>query len=131
MKNKKNELPRGFLWADLKNFDELFDEPTGEEIYELYKELRNGRYSHNYKVVKAYYQAVNDGCVTETGTGIAKILPPTNPFLPESGEKKQTVIDRLKLFLQKFMSTTEQVNVNVTIENHFDGKISQLTINGQ
>ena len=35
-------------------------------------------------------RAFADGFVTETGTGIAKILPPSNPFLPESDEKKQT-----------------------------------------
>lgn len=43
-----------------------------------------------------------DGYVTETGTGIAKILPPTNPFLPDSGEKKQTVIDKLKAYFNRF-----------------------------
>ena len=76
-------------------------------------------------------RAFQDGFVTETGTGIAKILPPSNPFLPESGEKKQTVLEKLKAYLQKFMGTTEPVTVNVTIENHFEGEIDTLTINGQ
>ena len=52
-------------------------------------------------------RAFADGYVTETGTGIAKILPPTNPFLPESGKKKQTVIEKLKAYLRKFINTTE------------------------
>ena len=52
-------------------------------------------------------RAFDDGYVTETGTGIAQILPPSNPFLPESGEKKRTVIERLKAFLSKFLNTTE------------------------
>ena len=52
-------------------------------------------------------RAFADGYVTETGTGIAKILPPSNPFLPESGEKKQTVIEKLKEYLNKFLNTTE------------------------
>jgi type I restriction enzyme R subunit len=52
-------------------------------------------------------RAFKDGYVTETGTGIAKILPPANPFLPESGEKKQTVIDKLKAYLTKFLNTNE------------------------
>jgi type I restriction enzyme R subunit len=52
-------------------------------------------------------RAFNDGYVTETGTGIAKILPPSNPFLPESGEKKQTVIDKLKAYLNKFLNTSD------------------------
>ena len=54
-------------------------------------------------------RAFNDGYVTETGTGIAKILPPSNPFLPESGEKKQTVIDKLKAYLNKFLNTNEDL----------------------
>jgi type I restriction enzyme R subunit len=52
-------------------------------------------------------RAFADGYVTETGTGIAKILPPVNPFSPESGEKKQTVIEKLKAYLNKFLNTNE------------------------
>jgi type I restriction enzyme R subunit len=52
-------------------------------------------------------RAFADGYVTETGTGIAQILPPTNPFLPESGKKKQTVIEKLKAYLRRFINTTE------------------------
>ncbi len=52
-------------------------------------------------------RAFADGYVTETGTGIAKILPPSNPFLPNSGQKKQTVIEKLKAYLQKFLNTSE------------------------
>lgn len=52
-------------------------------------------------------RAFADGYITETGTGIAKILPPTNPFLPESGEKKQTVIEKLKAYLVKFLNTND------------------------
>jgi type I restriction enzyme R subunit len=47
-------------------------------------------------------RAFSDGYVTETGTGITNILPPSNPFLPESGQKKQTVIEKLKAYLNKF-----------------------------
>ena len=70
-------------------------------------------------------RAFMDGFVTETGTSIARILPPTNPFLPESGEKKQTVIGKLKSYLQKFMGTTEPV-VNINITNNFSGNIEQF-----
>ena len=52
-------------------------------------------------------RAFADGYVTETGTGIAKILPPSNPFLPESDEKKQNVIDKLKAYLKKFLNTND------------------------
>jgi type I restriction enzyme R subunit len=62
------------------------------------------------KETEAFIQrAFADGYITETGTGIAKILPPSNPFLPESGEKKQTVIDKLKAFLNKFLNTTDNM----------------------
>ena len=54
-------------------------------------------------------RAFQDGYVTETGTGIAKILPPSNPFLPESGEKKQTVLEKLKAYLNKFLGTSDEV----------------------
>ena len=52
-------------------------------------------------------RAFADGYVTETGTGIAKILPPSNPFLPKSDEKKQTVIEKLKAYLTKFLNTND------------------------
>ena len=52
-------------------------------------------------------RAFADGYVTETGTGIAKILPPSNPFLPESGEKKQTVIEKLKAFFKRFSDVSD------------------------
>ena len=52
-------------------------------------------------------RAFADGYLTETGTGIAKILPPSNPFLKESGEKKRTVIEKLKTYLNKFLNTNE------------------------
>lgn len=57
-------------------------------------------------------RAFADGYVTETGTGIACILPPSNPFLPESGEKKQTVIEKLKAYLNKFLGATEDSDYN-------------------
>ena len=64
-------------------------------------------------------RAFMDGYVTETGTGIAKILPPTNPFLPESGAKKQTVIEKLKEYLNKFLNTTEDsYSTNVVAMPH-------------
>lgn len=56
-------------------------------------------------------RAFMDGYVTETGTGIARILPPSNPFKPESGKKKQTVLDKLKQYLNIFLNTTESANI--------------------
>ena len=64
-------------------------------------------------------RAFMDGYVTETGTGIAKILPPVNPFLPESGEKKQTVLEKLKIYLMKFIGTTEEIYIKPRVVEMF------------
>ena len=61
------------------------------------------------ETVSFMQRAFADGYVTETGTGIARILPPSNPFLPESGEKKQTVIDRLKAYFNRFSGMLEDM----------------------
>ncbi len=60
-------------------------------------------------------RAFADGYITETGTGINKIMPPMNPFVKSSGEKKQSVIEKLKAFLQKFLNTTEDTGVSLSI----------------
>jgi type I restriction enzyme R subunit len=81
-------------------------------------------------------RAFADGYVTETGTGIANILPPSNPFLPESGEKKQTVIDKLKAYLSRFsnMLSDDSAGLDVfrkrklnSIED--DGEVRNLVYN--
>lgn len=81
-------------------------------------------------------RAFADGYITETGTGIARILPPLNPFLPESGAKKQTVIEKLKDFFIRFAGITQSdfmddgsLNVNITMQNNFSGTIENFTIN--
>ncbi len=45
-----------------------------------------------------------DGFIQTKGTAITKILPPMNPFAPEEeySRKKQTVIDKLTAFFNKF-----------------------------
>lgn len=48
--------------------------------------------------------AFRDGFISETGTAITKILPPLNPFAADNQymTKKQTVIEKLKSFLDRF-----------------------------
>jgi type I restriction enzyme R subunit len=48
--------------------------------------------------------AFRDGFISETGTAITKLLPPLNPFAPDNqyAAKKQTVIEKLKVFLDRF-----------------------------
>jgi type I restriction enzyme R subunit len=49
--------------------------------------------------------AFRDGFVPETGTAITKLLPPLDPFAPNNQytEKKMTVIEKLKSFLNRFL----------------------------
>ena len=47
-------------------------------------------------------QSFRDGAVQEGGTGIAKILPPMSIFDKGRGDKKRTVLDRLKAFFERF-----------------------------
>ena len=62
---------------------------------------------------KAFMQrAFADGYITETGTSITQIMPPMNPFIPASSLKKQTVIEKLKAFLQKFLNTMEDIGTS-------------------
>lgn len=49
-------------------------------------------------------RAFMNGYVTESGTEPAKILPPENPFLPQAGINKQRVLEKLKIYLQKYLN---------------------------
>jgi len=113
------------------NVGEQWETYIEQEKKEQLDSIINEEHLKPEETVAFIKRAFADGYVTETGTGIAKILPPSNPFLPESGEKKQTVIDKLKDYLSRFMGTVEPVSINVTVENHFEGTINNLTINGQ
>jgi type I restriction enzyme R subunit len=56
--------------------------------------------------------AFRDGFISETGTAITKLLPPLNPFAPDNqyATKKQTVIEKLKSFFDRFLGITSSVN---------------------
>ena len=56
--------------------------------------------------------AFRDGFVPETGTAITKILPPLNPFAADNQytAKKQTVIEKLKSFFDRFFGVINNAN---------------------
>ena len=58
------------------------------------------------------HNAFRDGFISETGTAITKLLPPLNPFAPDNqyATKKQTVIEKLKSFLDRFLGITNSVS---------------------
>ena len=86
---------------------------------EKLKQLQDIIFEEQLRPAETYQfmrRAFIDGYVTETGMGIAKILPPTNPFLPESGQKKQTVIDKLKAYFNRFCNLLSDDQLKA--ENH-------------
>jgi type I restriction enzyme R subunit len=56
--------------------------------------------------------AFRDGYISETGTAITKLLPPLNPFAPDNryATKKQTVIEKLKSFFDRFFGVISNAN---------------------
>ncbi|MDR0572715.1 MAG: type I restriction endonuclease subunit R [Tannerella sp.] len=57
--------------------------------------------------------AFRDGFIPETGTAITKLLPPLNPFTPDNqyATKKMTVIEKLKLFFDRFLEIINNANI--------------------
>ena len=57
--------------------------------------------------------AFRDGFIPETGTAITKLLPPLNPFAPNNqyATKKTTVIEKLKLFFERFFGVINNENM--------------------
>ncbi|MDR3119356.1 MAG: type I restriction endonuclease subunit R [Mediterranea sp.] len=57
--------------------------------------------------------AFRNGFIPETGTAITKLLPPLNPFAPDNqyATKKMTVIEKLKLFLDRFLGIINNANI--------------------
>jgi type I restriction enzyme R subunit len=112
---------------DGKDVGEEWGEYIEREKKEELDTIINDEHLKPAETIAFMKRAFADGYVTETGTGIAKILPPSNPFLPESGEKKQTVIDKLKMYLNKFLNTAEtyysapQVHINEPYVVNDDG----------
>ena len=112
---------------DGKDVGEEWGEYIEREKKEELDTIINDEHLKPAETIAFMKRAFADGYVTETGTGIAKILPPSNPFLPESGEKKQTVIDKLKMYLNKFLNTAEtyysapQVHINEPYVVNNDG----------
>ncbi len=52
-------------------------------------------------------RSFKDGRIQESGTGIAKILPPMPVFDKSRGTKKKTVLEKLKAFFERFFDISE------------------------
>ena len=59
---------------------------------------------------KFLYNSFRDGEVKTTGTDIEKILPPMRRFGGNRAEKKQTIIDKIKKFFEKYFGINSSNN---------------------
>lgn len=91
------------------------------------------------KAVEFIENAYERGYVPEGGMELDGIMPPINPFDANANRegKIANVLERLKAFFQRFADISNgdfgtgknQVNINITINNHYNGEIDNLTIN--
>ena len=109
MRDKRDLIERFIerMTPEKSDVDAAWEEYIEQEKKEQLNAIIAEEHLKPAETVAFMQRAFSDGYVTETGTGIAKILPPSNPFLPDSGEKKQTVIEKLKMYLNKFLNTNE------------------------
>ena len=105
MRDKRELIEKFIARMTPEKGNDVYDDWEKYVEDEKRKELESIIKEENLKAAETedfIERAFSDGYVTETGTGITNILPPSNPFLPESGQKKQTVIEKLKAYLNKF-----------------------------
>ena len=91
------------------------------------------------KAVEFIENAYERGYVPEGGMELDGIMPPINPFDANANRegKIANVLERLKAFFQRFADISNgdfgtgknQVNINININNHYNGEIDNLTIN--
>ncbi len=112
LRNKK-DLIQKFIQslaagADVTHdWQSFVDEKKMEELDAIIEE-ENLDKEETYKFIN---NAFRDGYVQTTGTGLAKILPPVSRFTPtgERTQKRETVIEKLKAFFNRFWDITENV----------------------
>jgi type I restriction enzyme R subunit len=90
------------------DWQKFISEKQKEELNQIIVD-ENLNKTETEKFVK---NAFRDGYIPETGTAITRLLPPLDPFAADNQytTKKQTVIEKLKFFLDRFLGITSNVN---------------------
>ncbi len=113
---KKKDLIEQFIQslevsADVdKNWREFVEKKKIEELEKIIKEENLNR-EKTYKFIES---AFHDGDVPTVGTAITNILPPISMFQKSKDgvnlkmEKKKTVLEKIKLFFEKFFDISEK-----------------------
>ena len=113
LRNKKDLIERFIAsLTPATNVDDDWQKFVNEKQKEELNRIISDESLNKTETEKFVKNAFRDGFVAETGTAITKLLPPLNPFAPDNqyATKKQTVIEKLKLFLDRFLGIISNVN---------------------
>ena len=84
-------------------FDE-WDKYVAEQKEEELKAII-AQFNLNEEKTRAYLaQSESDGFISASGTALAEVLPPLNPFLPQRAEVKAKVFEALENLFNKYRS---------------------------
>ena len=100
----KKDLIENFI-AGVNEMEDVMAEWHGYVRREREKELTAIIESENLKEAetRAFMQnAFRDGEIKTVGTDIDRIMPPTSRFGGKRAQKKQTIIEKLKAFFERF-----------------------------
>lgn len=111
LRNKKDLINQFIASLDIHSVvsDDWQRFVKGKKVEELETIIENEGLDHDatYAFIKNSFR---NGNVTTTGTAITKILPPVSRFSPtgERSKKRESVIDKLTRFFERFFSISSQ-----------------------
>lgn len=112
LRNKKDLINQFIASLDIHSVvDEDWRKYVKEKkVEELEKIIKSENLDHDetYKFVRNSFR---NGSVANTGTDLAKVLPPVSRFSPggERSKKRETVLDKLTRFFERFFDISSEV----------------------
>ena len=113
LRNKKDLIERFVAsLTPATNIDDDWQKFVNEKQKEELNRIIADENLNKEETEKYLKNAFRDGFISETGTAITKLLPPLNPFAADNqyATKKATVIEKMKLFLDRFLGITNNMN---------------------
>lgn len=103
----KIELIERFIERMTASSGDVFDEWDKYVAEQKEEELKAiiAQFNLNEEKTRAYLtQSDSDGFISASGTALAEVLPPLNPFLPQRAEVKAKVFEALENLFNKYRS---------------------------
>ncbi len=103
----KIELIERFIERMTASSGDVFDEWDKYVAEQKEEELKAiiAQFNLNEEKTRAYLaQSESDGFISASGTALAEVLPPLNPFLPQRAEVKAKVFEALENLFNKYRS---------------------------